>query len=91
MKKISESNPFFNNYDDAYEKGRKDPDCGRNQRRSNSRKSEGTEFSDERGYGKGITNDGTTGGDGEVKIGGGFLSRVKSLKGGRRNRPERKD
>jgi len=93
MKKISESNPFFNNYDDAYEKKgakiqiveetRGDRILGRARAPSSPMRGAGME--------RGITNDGTTGGDGEVKIGGGFLSRVKSLKGGRRNRPERKD
>ena len=86
-----ENNPFFNNYDDAYEKKgariqiaedtRGDRMLGRARAPSSPMRGAALE--------RRVTNDGAMGGDGEVKTGGGFLSRVKSLKGGRRNRPER--
>ena len=92
---FGENNPFFNNYNDAYErKGariqiaeetRGDRMVGRARAPSSPMRNAARGAALERR----ITNDGTTAGDGEVKTGGGFLSRVKSLKGGRRNRPER--
>ena len=90
-----ENNPFFNNYNDAYEKKgariqiaeetRGDRMVGRARAPSSPMRNAARGAALERR----ITNDGTTGAEGEGKTGGGFLSRVKSLKGGRRNRPER--
>lgn len=93
MRNIAENNPFFNNYDDAYERkgtkiqiseeSRGDRTLGRARAPSSPMRGAALE--------RRITNDGVMGGDGEVKSSGGFLSRVKSLKGGRRNRPERRE
>lgn len=90
-----ENNPFFSTYNDAYEKkgariqiaeeNRGDGMVGRARAPSSPMRGTARGAALERR----ITNDGTTGGEGEGKTGGGFLSRVKSLKGGRRNRPER--
>lgn len=92
---IGENNPFFNHYNDAYEKKgariqiaeetRGDRMVGRARAPSSPMRSAGRGAALERR----ITNDGTIGGDSEARTGGGFLNRVKSLKGGRRNRPER--
>ena len=98
-----EINPFFNDYGDEYEKkGQKIQNAERrNQNGSigggedqltararalSSPKRAATSGTLERR----ITNDGTMNGQSESGGGGGFLSRVKSLKGGKRSRPERK-
>lgn len=105
LHKITESNPFFNDYDydDAYErKGRiiqqaeqrqGTGSIGGGQDRSNARaramsspkRPETAGMLERR-----VTNDGAINGPAEAS-GGGFLSRVKSLKGGKRTRPERRD
>lgn len=89
-----ENNPFFNNDNDAYErKGariqiaeepRGDRMVGRARAPSSPMRNAGRGAALERR----ITNDGSGESEGKT-TGGGFLSRVKSLKGGRRNRPER--
>lgn len=91
----NERNPFFqDNYDAAYDqKGAKiaaaEEQVGRARAPSSPRRGLGLE--------RRITNDGSIheGNDeeanGSVRTGGGFLNRVKSLKGGRRTRPERKE
>ena len=100
--KFKETNPFFDDYDDAYErKGAKIQIAeGRNRTGSigggedqiNARSR--AMSSPKRGPNGGVTdrpiaNDGPTGGLGESSNGGGFLNRVRSLKGGKRARPER--
>ena len=109
LSKIRESNPFFNDYNDAYDKkgakilvaeeqNREGPlsPTARARAPSSPMRNPGPASSLERR----VTNDGTngkpgaeSGGDGvdTGKSGGGFLSRVKSLRGGRRARPERKE
>ena len=109
MPRIQESNPFFNDYDAAYEKkGQKIKIAEERNRRDSI--GDGEEqinvdaaarsramSSPKRAPAPGIlerrvTNDGTTVATAESKeSGGGFLSRVKSLKGGKRTRPERKE
>lgn len=97
MPKIQETNPFFNNHDDAYEKkgariqiaeeqNRVEGGVGRARAMSSPKRANATGLLERR-----VTNDGTGVPDNtENKSGsGGFLSRVKSLKGGRRTRPER--
>jgi len=89
--KPAENNPYFKDYDDEYEKKgaqiqvAEDGNKTRNRAPSSPRRA----FpSLERRF----TNDSIGGGE-EAKTtgGGGFLSRVKSLKGGRRMRPERRE
>ncbi len=104
MPKIRETNPFFNSYDDAYE--RKGQRIQAAEQRDRSGSIGGGEdqinvrsramSSPKRAIGPGmlekrITNDGPPNGAGETSGGGGFLSRVKSLKGGKRSRPERRE
>lgn len=111
-----DKNPFFNDYDDAYEKkGAKiqiAEELNRTERSGSigggeedinaaaaaSARTRAMSSPKRNGGGLGlerrITNDGTLGGSGESNglgtgAGGGFLSRVKSLKGGKRNRPEK--
>lgn len=86
-----ETNPFFNDYDEAYErKGATIQiaseqydirESGRSRALSSPKRSAMGGVLERR-----VTNDGTGMNDGESKSGG-FLSRVKSLKGGRRARP----
>lgn len=85
-----EANPFFNDYDDAYEKkgsqiriaeGTNRPRAPSSPRPVGLTRSITTESD---GYGQEKTSGGGGGG------GGGFLNRMKSLKGGRRPRPERR-
>lgn len=98
MRRVQErrdNNPFFNDYDDAYEKkGQKIQiaeaqngiyDGARSRALSSPKRAAMSGFLERR-----VTNDGTGMVDGETKSGGGFLSRVKSLKG-RRTRPERRE
>lgn len=104
MPKIKEANPFFNDYDEAYEKkGRtiqiaeehnKTDAVGASGEKINARaravsspKRVPTAALLERR----VTNDGTGGQPESSGGGGGFLNRVKSLKGGRRARPERRE
>ena len=97
MRKIQEMNPFFNDHDDAYEKkgakiqiaeekNRVDSSIGRDRSTSSPKRAPAPGLLERR-----VTNDGTGVMDSENKSGGGFLSRVKSLKGGRRARPERRE
>jgi hypothetical protein len=97
MPKIQERNPFFNDHDDAYEKkgakiqiaedkNRVDSSVGRERAMSSPRRAPLPGLLERR-----VTNDGTGALESEGKSGGGFLSRVKSLKGGRRARPERRE
>ena len=88
-----ENTSFFNDFDDSDEKhgpririAQEQPDVpGSSRSRAlSSPKRAATGILERR-----VTNDGTGMNDGESKSGGGFLSRVKSLKGGRRARPER--
>ncbi len=94
VRKAGENNPFFSNYDDASEKKGTRVQIVEGDRGEASSGRARAPSSPMRGTVRGsalerrITNDGTMGNDTEVKTGG-FLSRVKSLKGGRRNRPER--
>lgn len=91
-----EKNPFFNDYDDAYEKkgariqiAQEQSDAqgnGRSRALSSPKRAAPGGMLERR-----VTNDGTGINDGESKSGGGFLSRVKSLKGGRRARTERRE
>lgn len=91
-----EKNPFFNEYDDAYEKkgariqiAQEQSDVqggGRSRALSSPKRAAAGGMLERR-----VTNDGTGMNDEENKSGGGFLSRVKSLKGGRRARPERRE
>lgn len=91
-----EKNPFFNDYDDAYEKkgakiqiAQEQSDAqgnGRSRALSSPKRAATGGMLERR-----VTNDGTGMNDGESKSGGGFLSRVKSLKGGRRARTERRE
>ena len=97
MRKIQETNPFFNDHDDAYEKkgakiqiaeekNRIDDSLGRERSMSSPKRAPLPGALERR-----VTNDGTGMVDSEGKTSGGFLSRVKSLKGGRRTRPERRE
>lgn len=104
MPNIKETNPFFNNYDDDYEKkgqkiqiaeernrsgsigGGEDQINVRSRARSSPKRAMGPGILERR-----ITNDGPVAGSAESSGGGGFLSRVKSLRGGKRSRPERRD
>lgn len=86
------NNPFFSNYDDAYEKKGARIQIAEESRAPRVVGRERAPSSPMRGAAleRRITNDGIlNGNDGEARSGGGFLSRVKSLKGGRRNRPDR--
>ena len=104
MPKIKETNPFFNDYDNAYEEkgariqaaeqrnrsdsigGGEDQINVRSRAMSSPRRAIGPGMLERR-----ITNDGAQNNAGEASGGGGFLSRVRSLKGGKRSRPERRD
>ena len=96
---VKETNPFFNNYDEAYE--RKGQRIQNAEQRNRSGSIGGGEeqlnvrsramSSPKRAIGPGMlerrtTNDATPVGPGETNGGGGFLSRVRSLKGGKRSR-----
>ena len=103
MPKIKETNPFFNSYDDEYERKGQRIQIAEQQNRVGSVSTAEDQVnsrsramsSPKRAATGGIlerrvTNDGTTNGHAEGNNGG-FLNRVKSLKGGRRARPERRD
>lgn len=97
MPKIAETKPFFNDYDEAYEKkgqkiqiaeeqNRVDGGGARTQAISSPKRGPPPSILERR-----VTHDGAgSGTDGEAKKEG-FLSRVRSLKGGKRARPERKE
>ena len=98
--KENEVNPFDNDYEDAYEKKGAQIRIAEQEGRPLVPK-QTTSPATRAGPGLGLTRSVTAdsaprpgSGDGEVKSssgGGGFLSRMKSLKGGRRARPERRD
>lgn len=91
-KKANENNPFFQDYDQEYDK--KGAKIQVAEEENNFKPRARAPSSPRRGLGleRKATNDSTGLGSGEDgKVGGGFLSRVKSLKGGRRTRPERRD
>ncbi len=104
MPNIRETNPFFNSYDDEYEKkGQKIQIAEERNRRGSIGGGEDqinvrsrAKSSPKRAIGPGmlerkITGDGPTIAPAETVGGGGggFMSRVKSLRGGKRSRPER--
>ena len=105
MPRVKETkNPFFNDYDDAYErKGQKIQIA--EQRRRNGSIGGGEDQINARARAmsspkrvptggileRRVTNEGAPSGSVEPSGGGGFLSRVKSLKGGKRARPERRE
>lgn len=105
MPKIKETgNPFFNDYDDAYERKGQKIQIAEQQRRNGSIgggedqiNARARAMSSPKRVPAGmlerrVTNDGAVGGAAEPNGGGGgFLSRVKSLKGGKRTRPERRE
>lgn len=106
MPKIKESNPFFNDYDDAYErKGQQiqlaeqrnrmgSVGAGEDQVNSRTRAMSSPKRAATAGMlERRVTNDGTGNGNGQTESsgGGGFLNRVKSLKGGKRARPDRRE
>ena len=95
--KYPPTNPFFNNYDDAYEKKGAKIQIAEEQNRDDAGGSGRARAvsSPKRGPMPGqlerrVTHDGSPASDEGKSSGGGFLSRVKSLKGGpRRGRPDR--
>ncbi|KAL8816018.1 MAG: hypothetical protein Q9223_004914 [Gallowayella weberi] len=97
MRKIRETKPFFDDYDEAYEKkGQKIQIAEEQNRVEGGGTRERAVSSPKRRPVPGllerrVTHDGAGGSaDAEVKKEG-FLSRVKSLKGGKRARPERRE
>lgn len=102
--RLHERNPFFEDYDGAYEKkgasikiAEQEKDTGRSRADSDAKKGLLSDFGRDRAPSsptrplqRSITADSV--GEGASRptppVGGGFLSRVKSLKGGRRPRPE---
>ena len=92
MPKIQETNPFFNDHDEAYEKkGAKIQIAEEKNRVGRGRATSSPKRGPLPGLERRVTNDGTGALDSETKNSGGFLSRVRSLKGGRRARPERRE
>jgi len=98
--KENEVNPFDNDYEDAYEKKGAQIKISEAEGRPLVPKQTSPPTRGGMGLTRSVTADsaprpGTGTGDGEVKMsssgGGGFLSRMKSLKGGRRARPERRE
>ena len=91
MNKIRETNPFFSDYDDGYEKKGARIQIVEDQNRGSAR---ARAPSDPRRLLGGVlerrpTNDATGAGGEDVRSGGGgFISRVKSLRGGKRERRE---
>ncbi|KAJ9637189.1 hypothetical protein H2199_007475 [Coniosporium tulheliwenetii] len=89
--KMYEKNPFFDDYDEAYEKKGASIKVAESEKATEETSRAGASSSPMRGMPleRRVTVD--SGRDGEQKQGvGGFLSRVKSLKGGRRSRPEQR-
>ena len=105
MPKIKESaNPFFRDYDDAYERkgqriqiaeqqwGNGNTGGGEDQVSSRARAMSSPKRVPTGGLlERRMTNDGAMGGPPEPSGGGGFLSRVRSLKGGKRAKPDRRE
>lgn len=97
--KENEVNPFDNDYEDAYEKKGAQIKIAEAEGRPLVPKQTSPPTRSGMGLTRSVTADSAPGrpgsGEGEVKMssggGGGFLSRMKSLKGGRRARPERRD
>ena len=95
--KETNKNPFFNDYDDAYEKKGTQIQVAEERRGEGSSARARAPSSPMRGTNGGgtlerrVTSDSSGGGvdGGEAKSGGGFLSRVRSLRGGRRAQPQR--
>ena len=87
LPKITESNPFFQNYDDEYEKK------GASIRVAEAKDAaEGGASTSRPGDElRRTVTEGSMGNDADGRVGGGFLNRVKSLRGGKRTRPERKE
>jgi len=87
--KVYESNPFFDDYDEAYDKKGATIKVAEAEGNEMSKPSTKSPTSPSRGYGleRRMTNDGADDGN---KLNTGFLSRVKSLKGPKRTRPERR-
>ncbi|KAL8996593.1 MAG: hypothetical protein Q9169_003932 [Polycauliona sp. 2 TL-2023] len=98
MRNIRETKPFFDDYDEAYEKKGQKIQIAEEQNRVEGGGSRTRAISSPKrapppgGLERRITHDGTGGqsADQETKKEG-FLSRVKSLKGGKRARPERRE
>lgn len=97
MTKIRETKPSYNEYDDAYEKKGHKIQIAEEQNRIEGGGSRARGLSSpKRGpppsiLERRVTHDGAgAGADGEAKREG-FLSRVRSLKGGKRSRPERRE
>lgn len=98
MRKIQETKPFFDDYDEAYERKGQKIQIAEEQNRVEGGGTRARGFSSpKRGPAppgileRRVTHDGAgTSADSEAKKEG-FLSRVKSLKGGKRARPERRD
>ncbi|KKY16798.1 putative protein pal1 [Phaeomoniella chlamydospora] len=86
--KVTESNPFFQDYDKEYEK--KGAKIAMAESNGGPARGMTSPRRDVPTLERTTTNDSMGGGE-AAKTGGGFLSRVKSLKGGRRTRPERRD
>lgn len=86
-----EKNPFFNDYDDAYEKKGTQIRIAES---ANSGRARAPSSPKPVGLTRSITTESAGYGTGEPaekpSSGGGFLNRMKSLKGGRRPRPERR-
>jgi len=83
--KMNETNPFFDDYDEAYERKGATIKISEDAKTARPR----APSSPMRGLERRRTTDSA---EGETAIktgGGGFLNRVRSLKGGRRSRPER--
>ena len=104
MPRIKESKPFFSDYDEAYEKKGARIQIAEEQNRIGGERSVGggrarAPSSPMRAapnvLERRVTNDGYMSSvrdyEGDGKSGSGFLSRVRSLKGGRRSRPERRE
>ena len=87
LPKITETNPFFQDYDEEYDKK------GASIRVAEERLAGEGEASGSRPADtlRRTVTDGSAGMDGDDKGGSGFLSRVKSLRGGKRARPERRE
>ncbi|KAF2503321.1 Pal1-domain-containing protein [Lophium mytilinum] len=90
--KVNESNPFFDDYDEAYDKKGATIKVAESGGNDASKPSGWSPTSPSRGNGltRQMTADSSDGMGDSNKPTNGFLSRVKSLKGGRRTRPERR-
>ena len=94
IRRINDANPFFNDFGDSGEKKGANIQVAEHQRQSEEYGNRARALSSPKRAATGgvlerrVTNDGSGGFEGESKSSGGFLSRVKSLKG-RRARPDR--